>query len=312
MSVLASVAQVIVVVVLGLVLSGLMAKVRARAEGRVGAPVLQPVREVLKLWARQSPRPSSASAFFALAPRLNLLVALAAAGLVPSLTTRASSASSADALVVVFLLLTGTLVSALAGLDTATAFGGMGASRAVTLSALSEPALLVGLAAFAVPGGSLNLAILVARSGASPSSLASPAHVLAGLGLLVIVLAEAGRLPVDNPSTHLELTMIHEAMVLEYGGRDLALVKLGAATRVGVLVSLLGVLVVPWGVAHTWSPAALAGALGLAVAKALVVGLGIALIEVHSAKLRLFRVPELLAGAFVLGALGVMAALVVR
>ena len=101
-------------------------------------------------------------------------------------------------------------------------------------------------------------------------------------------------------------------MVLEYGGRDLALVKLGAATRLGVLVSLLGVLVVPWGVAHTWSPAALAGALGLAVAKALVVGLGIALIEVHSAKLRLFRVPELLAGAFVLGALGVMAALVVR
>jgi formate hydrogenlyase subunit 4 len=207
---------------------------------------------------------------------------------------------------VVFLLLLGSVALALGALDTGTAFGGMGASRVMTIGALSEPALLVAVLALSIPARSSNLPTIVSRSLAHPAWLASPQRLLAVVALVIVIVAECGRLPVDNPSTHLELTMIHEAMVIEYAGPDLALVKLAEAMRLGFLLALLAVLFVPWGIATAPGPGHLALGLVAVAAKVAALGVALAAAEVLVAKLRLFRVPELLAGAFVLSVLAVI------
>jgi formate hydrogenlyase subunit 4 len=236
---------------------------------------------------------------------------LVVAAIAPLLATDPAFGWCADLFAVVFLLLLGSVSIALGALDTGTAFGGMGASRAMTIGALAEPALLVAILALSVPARSSNLPTIVTRSLAHPAWLASPQRVLALVAFVVVIIAEAGRLPVDNPSTHLELTMIHEAMVLEYAGPDLALVKLGESMRLAVLFALLADLFIPWGIATTPGPSHLALALVSIVGKVAVLGAGLAAFEVTVAKLRLFRVPELLAGAFVLAILAVLSALVV-
>jgi formate hydrogenlyase subunit 4 len=219
--------------------------------------------------------------------------------------------TSADLFAVVYLLLLGSVALALAGLDTGTAFGGMGASRALTIGAVAEPALLVAVLALSIPARSSNLPAIVSSSLAHPIWLASPQRLLALGAFLIVVLAENGRLPVDNPGTHLELTMIHEAMVLEYAGPDLALVTLGESARLVVLLGLLANLFAPWGIATRPGAATLAVGAVTVVAKVGALGVGLAVFEVFMAKLRLFRVPELLSGAFVLAVLAVVVALVV-
>lgn len=310
--VIASVIQVALVVGGGPLLLGVMAKVRARAEGRVGAPVTQPWRDLVQQLRKRPVRPDTASPVFAVVPVVVVALTAAASAISPLVTTAPALSSGSDLLVVVFLLLAGSVALALGGLDPGTAFGGMGASRALTIGALAEPALLVSVAALSIQAGTSNLPRLVGRGLAHPVQLASPAHALALAALVVVVVAETGRLPVDNPATHLELTMVHEAQVLEYSGPDLALANLGTAMRLGLLFGLIVTLLAPFGVATRDDAGALAlGALAL-VAKALVLALGVALVEVRSAKLRLFRVPELLAGSFILAVLAVVASLVVR
>ena len=185
--------------------------------------------------------------------------------------------------------------------------GGMGASREMTIVALAEPTLLLAIFALSVRAGSTNLADLLAVTLDDPARVVSPVSLLAAVALLVVLVAETGRLPVDNPTTHLELTMIHEAMVLEYAGPDLALVELASAMRMTVLLGLVATLFLPWGIATALTPAALAlGVLALLVKVALL-GAALGGIEVFLAKLRLFRVPELLAGSFLLALLAVAA-----
>jgi formate hydrogenlyase subunit 4 len=192
-------------------------------------------------------------------------------------------------------------------LDTATAFGGMGASREMTIAALAEPTVLMAVFALSARVGSTNLPAIVAAGAADGSRLASPASLLAAVALAVVVLAETGRLPVDNPSTHLELTMVHEAMVLEYSGPDLAMVELGAAMRLTILLGLWSSLFIPFGIATGTGLGPLALGLLVFAAKVAVLGTVLAAGEVFMAKLRLFRVPELLAGSFLLGVLAVAA-----
>jgi formate hydrogenlyase subunit 4 len=180
----------------------------------------------------------------------------------------------------------------------------------MTIGALAEPALLVAVLALSVPARSSNLPTIITRSLSHPLWLASPQRLLALVAFLIVIVAESGRLPVDNPSTHLELTMIHEAMVLEYAGPDLALVKLGESMRLVVLVALFADLFVPWGIATAPGASHLALSLVATSAKVAAVGVALAIFEVAMAKLRLFRVPELLAGAFVLSVLAVISALV--
>jgi formate hydrogenlyase subunit 4 len=201
---------------------------------------------------------------------------------------------------------------ALAGLDTGTAFGGMGSSRAITIGALAEPALLVAVIALSIQAKTSNLPAIVALTITHPDWASTPTRLLALVALVIVVIAETGRLPVDNPSTHLELTMIHEAMTLEYAGADLGLVSLGAAMRLGLFFSLLVNLFVPWGIATGASFLGLVLAIIFLMLKIFVLAFGVALIEIHSAKLRLFRVPELLAGGFVFSVLAVIAGLATR
>jgi formate hydrogenlyase subunit 4 len=192
--------------------------------------------------------------------------------------------------------------AAMTQLDTGTAFGGMGASREVTIAALVEPTILVAGVALSVPAGMSNLGRIVHATAADPGRVASPAFAFAAL--VVVVVAETGRLPVDNPATHLELTMVHEAMILEYTGPRLALVEWSAAMRLTVLLTLLANLFAPWGITGAGAgPAGLLVGLGAVVLKVLALGTVLAAAEVFLAKLRLFRVPQLLAGSFLLGLL---------
>lgn len=289
---------------------GLTRQVRARLEGRVGAGVGQPWRDLRKLAGKQRVRPTGTTVVFLAAPVLLVGTTLAAAVIIP-LVGVSPLDRAGDLFAVVGLLLTGTVALTLAGLDTGTAFGGMGASREVTIAALVEPSILMAVYALSLPVHSTSLAAIVTAVSADPGRVATPAAVLAAVALGVVVLAETGRLPVDNPATHLELTMVHEAMVLEYAGPPLALLEWAAAMRLTVLLGLLANLFLPVGLATavTGAPSVAALLVGLAAVAAKVSVLAVALAagEVALAKLRLFRVPELLAGSFVLGMLAVTA-----
>ena len=305
-----SVIQLAAAVTGGPLIYGLMAKVRARAEGRAGAPVRQPLLDLRKLAAKEHIHARDSSAVLPLAPLVLIASTATAVAIAPLISTGPALGRTADVFVIVFLLLLGSVAVALGGLDTGTAFGGMGASRAMTIGALAEPALLVAVFALSLQAGTSNLPGIISATLAHPQWTASPERVLALAALVIVVFAEAGRIPVDNPSTHLELTMIHEAMVLEYAGPELALVTLGQAMRLGLLLSLLANLFFPWGIAVTASVPRLLAGLAVLGAKTAAIAVVIAAVEVSTAKLRLFRVPEILSAAFVLAILAVVTGLV--
>ncbi|MBU4215825.1 MAG: NADH-quinone oxidoreductase subunit H [Actinobacteria bacterium] len=303
--------QVAVAVGLAPLVAGLTRQTRARLEGRAGAGIGQPWRDLRKLVAKRPVRAAGTSWVTLVAPLGLLASSLLLAALVPLVATTALTQVPGDLFVVVSVLLLGTVALALLGLDAGSAFGGMGSSRHMMVAALVEPTVLVAVYALSIPVGSSALGLIVSARRDDPSSIASPAGVLAVVALVVVVLAETGRLPIDNPSTHLELTMIHEAMILETSGRDLAWVELGSWLRLTVLLGLVGNLVLPWGVATTASAGAVALGVLAALVKVGVLAVILGAAEVGMAKLRLFRVPELLAGSFVLAFLAVTASYLV-
>jgi formate hydrogenlyase subunit 4 len=304
------VVQAVVIVAGAPLLLGLMRQVRARLEGRAGAGVGQPWRDLRKQFGKQPITPRGTSEMFRVAPVLMVAMTLVVAVIAPFVTTASVLPAIADLFVVVALLAHGTVVLALAGLDTGTAFGGMGASRETTILALVEPTALVAIFALSVRVGSTNLSAIVGSSLADPARVLSPASLLAAVALVVVIVAETGRLPVDNPSTHLELTMVHEAMVLEYAGPDLALIELGSAMRLSVYLGLLANLFLPWGIATEAGLVPVLVGVAAFVLKVAVLGAALAFAEVFLAKVRLFRVPELLAGSFLLALLAVTASYV--
>jgi len=299
--------QVLVATAITPLLVGVMRQVRARMEGRVGAGLLQPYRDVRKLLAKEPLRAEGSSIVLIAAPLVLLVSSLMVIALVPLVTTAYIPSIPNDLFVVVSLLLIGTVALALLGLDSGTAFGGMGSSRHMMIAALVEPTVLMSVYALSIPVGSSTLSRIVLARGADVTRVVTPAGLLAVVALVVVVLAETGRLPVDNPSTHLELTMIHEGMILESAGRDLAWLELGSWLRLTALLGLVVNLALPWGLADTAQPLALLIAVAALGAKLLVAGGLIAAAEVFMAKVRLFRVPELLAGSFVLAFLAVTA-----
>lgn len=299
--------QPVLVVALSPLLVGMMRQIRARLEGRIGPGVRQPWRDLRKLMRKQPANPRGTSEVYRVAPLLLLATTLVVSVAIPFVCTVSLLDPIGDLFAVIALLTLGTVALALAGLDTGTAFGGMGASRETTVIALVEPTLLVAIFALSVRVGSTNLGAIVTSTLQDPARVLSPVSLLAAVALAVGIIAETGRLPVDNPSTHLELTMIHEAMVLEYAGPDLAMVELASAMRLTVFLGLLANLFLPWGIATSGDPVLLLLAVVAFVAKVAVLGAALAVGEVFLAKLRLFRVPELLAGSFVLGLLAVAA-----
>ena len=309
---LVSAGQACLVLLLAPGLVGLIRWMKARLQNRRGAPVWQPYLELRKLFGKEVVVSSNASWLFRAAPFVIFASTVVAAALVPVLAAPAALDQMGDLVVLVYLLLLGTFFLALAGLDPGSAFGGMGASREVTVAALAEPTVALAVFALALSAGSTNLGRIVVATLAAPAQTVSPGHALAFAALFIVTLAETGRLPVDNPATHLELTMIHEAMVLEYSGRYLALIQWAAAIKLLIFFALLGNLFVPWGVARDLTLAELLLAAGSFALKLLVLATTVAVLETRIAKLRLFRVPELLSVSFVLALLAVSSSFLLR
>jgi formate hydrogenlyase subunit 4 len=293
-------------------LVGFVRWIKASLQNRQGAVPWQPYFELAKLFGKEVVVSNNASWLFRVAPYLVFGSTLAVACLVPSLFVPLPLDGVGDLLAVVYLLLLGTFFLALAGLDPGTAFGGMGSSREMTVAAIAEPTIALAIFGLALGAGSTNLGKIVEQSLAHPELGLSAGHLLAFAALFIVTLAETGRLPVDNPATHLELTMIHEAMILEYSGRYLALIEWAAGLKLLVFFSLLANLFIPWGLALELSPLALGGALLVFIAKLAVLALVVALMETRVAKLRLFRVPELLSASFVLALLSVISSFLTR
>jgi formate hydrogenlyase subunit 4 len=292
-------------------LIGVMRSTRARLEGRIGGGFGQPWRDVIKLFAKEPLRAPGSSPVLAWAPLLLMASSLVLCALIPLVSTLPLASVPGDLFVVVSVLLLGTVALAMLGLESGTAFGGMGSSRHMMFAALVEPTVLLSIYALSLPAGTSTLAAIVAARRQDLSMLLNPVSILAIAALVVVVIAETGRLPVDNPSTHLELTMVHEAMILESGGRDLGWLELGSWLRLTALLGLAANLAVPWGVAGDASWLSLLIGVAATTAKLLLAGAALAAVEVFLAKLRLFRVPELLAGSFVLAFLSVSASYLV-
>jgi formate hydrogenlyase subunit 4 len=304
--------QALVALLLAPGLVGAIRWMKARLQNRRGAPPWQPYLELRKLFAKEVVVSNNASWLFGAAPFIVFGSTVAVTLLVPLLAVPLPLGGAGDLVVVVYLLLLGTFFLALAGLDPGSPFGGMGASREMTVAALAEPTMALAIFALAWGAGSTNLGQIAFRTLATPSEALAPGHLLAFAAIFVVTLAETGRLPVDNPGTHLELTMIHEAMVLEYSGRYLALIEWAAALKLLIFFTLLGNLFVPWGVAVTLAPGALLWAVLTLALKLVALGGAVALVETHIAKLRLFRVPELLSASFILALLAVTASFLLR
>jgi formate hydrogenlyase subunit 4 len=281
-------------------LRGLIRKMKAAFQLRQGPPLWQAYRDLAKLLGKEPVRSTTASWVFVAGPRLYFASALAATTLVPVLVTSAPLEGAGGMLLLVGLLALGRFALATAALDTGSPFGGMGASREMTIGALAEPALMLALFTAGLSAGSLNLGELVRRTAERGISI-HPSELLAAAALFIVLLAEAGRIPVDNPATHLELTMIHEAMVLEYSGPDLALVEWASAMKELMFMILLVDLFVPIGIATGHAPLPVATAALLLVAKLVALAVMVVLVESTNAKLRFFRVPELMAVSLGLG-----------
>jgi formate hydrogenlyase subunit 4 len=275
-------------------------KMKATMQTRKGPPLLQGYYDLAKLLRKETVRSETASWVYVLGPRVYFAAAVAATTLVPVLVAAAPLEGAGGVLGLVGILALGRFALAAAALDTGSPFGGMGSSREMTIAALAEPALMLGLFTSALAAGSLDLGAVV-RGALVPGALFRPSDILALAGLFVVLIAETGRIPVDNPATHLELTMIHEAMVLEYSGPDLALVEWASALKELLYITLLIDLFIPFGIATTISPGPVAIAAVAWVAKVFVFGVAITLVETTNAKLRLFRVPELVAVSLGLG-----------
>jgi formate hydrogenlyase subunit 4 len=277
-----------------------IAKMKARLQTRQGPPWRQGYYDLAKLFAKEPVRSATASWIYIAGPRVYFAAAITATTLVPVVVAAAPLESAGGILLLVGTLALGRFALATAALDTGSPFGGMGASRDMTIAALAEPALMLGLFPAALAAGSLNLGVLV-RSLLDRGLSLHPADLLAFAGLFIIVIAETGRIPVDNPATHLELTMIHEAMVLEYAGPDLALVEWASAVKELLYLTLLVDLLIPAGMATSAAPGALLLGLLAWIAKVAVLAVAVTLTESVNAKLRLFRVPELVSVSLGLG-----------
>lgn len=300
-------AQVIVLLVVSPFLVGLIRKVKARFQCRRGANVFQPYADLAKLFRKQPVISTSSSWVFTATPYILFTSTLAAGLLVPTFTSQTPLNFAGNIIALVYLLAIGTFFLILAGLDTGSAFGGMGSSREAIVASLTEPAMILSIFAIALTAGSTNLSTIVHKTALLEGIVTDPSPYLMALAALFIVaLAETGRVPIDNPATHLELTMIHEAMALEYSGRYLALVEWSAGLKLAVFLSLIANVFAPWGIGTTPTPAAMG--IGLVVYLVKISGLAVLIgtLECMFAKLRLFRVTDLLGVAFILALLGLL------
>jgi formate hydrogenlyase subunit 4 len=304
-------AQMLLVLLLAPGLLGFTRKVKARLLRRRGPPVLQPYRDLLRLIRKEAVLAENASWLFRSGPYMVLAATWVAAALVPTFATGLTFSWAADMIAIAALIGSARFFLALVGMDVGTSFGGIGSSREMMFASLAEPAMIMIVFTVALVAGSTQLSVVanhMLEHGSLRVSLG-----LALVALIIVAVAENARIPVDNPATHLELTMVHEAMVLEYSGRHLAVIELAAALKLLLYVSLIACIFLPWGLAPVGSTAE-AYAIGVAayVAKLLAGGFLLVVFETSIAKMRVFRVPEFLGIALMLGLLGTLLLFVSR
>jgi len=308
---LMAILQTLLFIGLAPLLSGWIKRVKCRLQNRKAPSLFQPYRDLRKLYRKQPIVPHPASWIFRAAPYIVFASTVLAAAIVPLVAINLPTARIADVIVLVGFFALGRTFLVLAGMDIGTAFGGMGSSREMTISSLAEPAMLMAVFTLAMSAHTTNLS--QAMNFVLDSGLVlRPSFVFAMGGLILVTIAETGRIPVDNPATHLELTMIHEAMILEYSGRWLALIEWASQIKLMLYGVLIANIFFPWGIAQTFTLNALASGLGTIALKLAVLAVMLALSEVLFAKMRIFRVQEYLSFAYLLSVLGLLSHIILE
>jgi len=296
--------QAVLTLLVAPLLLGITKRVKARLQLRRGPPILQPYRDLAKWWRKESVESDAAGAFTAAAPALVFAAVFVATLLVPIIGQRPPLEGWGDLLVVVGLMAVGRFVLALSALDAGSAFGGMGSSREVAIATFVEPALLLALVGAAFAAGSTDLGAIAALGVASGISWYTPALLLAAGAFAIVAVAETGHEPVDNPDTHLELTMIHEGMLLEASGPRLAILTYAAELKLVLVAGLFAAVFLPVGMAPDLAPLSVLVAVGAALAKLVAAAVVLGVLDASLAKLRILALPGLLATASIIAVIG--------
>ena len=294
--------QFLIIIILSPLVNGIIKKLKANMQGRVGPGIFQPYYDLIRLFKKDMVISSITSWIFKATPYIVFTSTIAAAMIVPVITTRVPFGMMGDVIALIYIFALGRFFMALAGLDAGTAFGGEGSSREITVASLVEPMMMLSIFTAAISAGSTNI-IKIAET---HSMLYTPSHILALSAFIVAVIAETGRIPVDNPDTHLELTMIHEGMVLEYSGKYLALMEWAHYMKQMLLFTIAAGIFFPLGISNNTEISGLALSSGVYFLKILFMAFLMALIESTRAKMRFFQLPSLLGGAFVLALLSLL------
>ena len=305
--------QIFLIIVLAPLLTGIIKKTKAFFQTRKGPSIFQPYFDLYKYMQKESVVSEHTSWIFRVTPLIYLSSMLVVAAIVPVVATQSFLGFTGDLILIVYLFALARFFLALAGLDAGSAFGGMGSSREMAVAAIAEPAFMLPLFTMAIAAGTTNLAGIVQSVLNGGAGILTLAHLMSFVALFVVAVAETGRIPVDNPDTHLELTMIHEGMMLEYSGKHLALLSVAVSIKQLLIFTLLINLFFPWGIVLVSGGigALLIGTL-VFILKIVVIGIIMAVVETSFAKTRLFKVPDLLLGSFLIGLIGLISKFVFR
>jgi formate hydrogenlyase subunit 4 len=294
--------QFLIIILFSPLVNGVIKKLKANMQGRVGPGIFQPYFDLIRLFKKDMVISNVTSWIFKATPYIVFISIIAASMIVPVITTKASLGMMGDVIALIYVLALGRFFMALAGLDAGTAFGGEGSSREMTVAILVEPMMMLSIFTAAISAGSTN----IAKIAEIHSIFYSPSHILALSAFIVAIIAETGRIPVDNPDTHLELTMIHEGMLLEYSGRYLALMEWAHYMKQMLLFTIAADMFFPFGIANNTEVSGLAISSGVYILKMFLMSFLMALIESTRAKMRFFQLPSLLGSAFVLALLSLL------
>lgn len=294
--------QFIIIIILSPLIQGIIKKLKANMQGRVGAGIFQPYYDLLRLFKKDMVISEVTSWVFKATPYIVFSSVVTAAMLIPVITTKDSFGFMGDVIALIYILALGRFFMALAGLDAGTVFGGEGSSREMTVTILVEPIMMLSIFTAAISAGTTN----IARIAEIQSIFYTPSHILALSAFIVAIIAETGRIPVDNPDTHLELTMIHEGMLLEYSGRYLALMEWAHYIKQMLLFTIAIDIFFPNGISYNSELSGIAVSSGIYFLKIGLIAFLMAITESTRAKLRFFQLPPLLGGAFVLSILSLL------
>lgn len=309
-SILKFIFQVIFLLAIAPLFTGVIRKIKSKIQHKIGSPVLQPYFDLVKLLKKDLVVSNTSSWIYNVAPYVYFITSLAAVMCLPVIYQLRGFSGNADLLVIVYLLVAGRIFMALAGLDTGSTFGGMGSSRELLVSALVEPALfLIIITISAKPGVASTNVFAIYEDAVKNSSISfSPVNILLFISMLMILIAESSRIPVDDPSTHLELTMVHEAMTLEYSGRHLAFIEMGTYIKQLVFMTFMANILLPVGLNMENT---LAG-LGIYLLKLIIITIIVGLVEINTVKFRLFSLPNYAVIALIISVLGFLTCFVFR